>query len=218
MPENLIFPSDTSFEKLCDFSLKVDQCEKTDSVKFRTGHVGFFSPTSMIFLAKTCRTRARKHDDEEVCYYGLKSHDYANNLGFSDALNLEGKPFPQGAFGGKNYLPISGMRLSNLEDLALDQGVEVGDAIQLECNEIAKVVSQRKSKELQIIVATPLGRFFGMYLSMLRLIAQSTVFSTGRNGREWKSVLLTVVSVLRVHLRAIQDLEKWAHVRRSLQA
>ncbi|WP_412564055.1 hypothetical protein [Thalassobius sp. MITS945101] len=111
--------------------------------------LGFATPTSMIFLTKVCRQRAKKHRNETRKFFGLSKHDYANNLGFSKALNLKGNPFQQGAFGGNNYIPISLMQKDVLEEAAADKFIHLGDEIEQRCGSLAKVVSQGKGRELE---------------------------------------------------------------------
>ena len=114
----------------------------------------------MIFLAKVCRCRNRKHDGELLRYTGLDRHGYANNLGFSEALNLEGRPFPQGAFGGRNYIPMSALFRDELEIEASNIDGALGDAIQGKCEEIAQIVSQGRGDALRSVVARSFCEIF----------------------------------------------------------
>lgn len=154
------FPTSKDFEALCDFSHSVDRLHVCEKLRFTTGHVRFFTPTSMIFLAKTCRKRSRKHKTEDISYLGLNRHGYANNLGFSDALSLKGKPYPQGAFGGETYIPMSAFRRDELEETAMKIDGALGDAIQEKCEDIARVVSQRRTPELQEVLANSFREIF----------------------------------------------------------
>lgn len=154
------FPTSSGFLQLCRFSREVSRIPESPKLVFLTAQVGFFSPTSMIFLAKTCRKRARMHAGESVAYRGLERYGYANNLGFSDALNLEGRPYPKGAFGGENYIPLSAMQKEELEEAAADDFIEIGDAIQKKCEDIALVVSRGRNKELENILACSFREIF----------------------------------------------------------
>ncbi|KAA9008326.1 hypothetical protein [Histidinibacterium aquaticum] len=107
-----------------------------------------FTPTSMIALAKTCNKRVRHGGSrEKISYVGLQNHTYANNLGFSEALQLVDNPYPQGAYGGQNYLPIYKILRADLEK-KISVGENIGDALDEECAEMARIVSQEKSDEL----------------------------------------------------------------------
>jgi anti-sigma regulatory factor (Ser/Thr protein kinase) len=114
----------------------------------------------MIFLAKACRHRRRLKSGEGQTFIGLSNHNYANNLGFSEALSLRDNPYPQGAYGGKNYIPISGMRRDELESEVCQSGSAIGDIIENRCVEIAKVVSQRRSEALQRILTVSFREIF----------------------------------------------------------
>ncbi|WP_417259538.1 hypothetical protein [Celeribacter sp.] len=154
------FPTSIRFRDLCAFSCEVDDIPQQEKVQFGTEKLRFFTPTSMTMFAKTCRARARKFKTEQIFYTGLRKHDYANNLGFSEALNLKGNPYPQGAFGGSTYHPMSALRRTRLESLAAEKGIEFGDAIQIRSAEIAEVVSQLRSPELQNALADSFREIF----------------------------------------------------------
>lgn len=154
------FPSSVKFRDLCRFSREVDCLTPSEKILFLTGHVKTFTPTSMVMIAKTCRHRSRRKLDSVVSYSGLNNHTYANNLGFADALRLKGKPYPQGAFGGQTYLPMSSLERSDLEAVAWAQNVDFGDAIEYECRKMARVVSQQVSPELEDILAVSFREIF----------------------------------------------------------
>lgn len=161
MKYDIEFPSQCSPSALAEFSLNLEKLPEQDGdLKILTSNVGFFTPTALVMLAKLCRKRARQFENERIVYTGLNLHPYANNLGFSDALNLEGRPYPQGAFGGKSYIPISIMVRDDLEERAAAEGIEFGDAIQQRCNDIAQIVEQGKSKALQKVVANSFVEIF----------------------------------------------------------
>lgn len=109
-----------------------------------TGTTRFFSPTFMVIAAKACRRRSRLYPGERMLYRNLQRHEYANNLGFSKALRVSGNKFPQGAFGGRSYIPMSQFGRSHFEKISTDRGIEFGDAIQLKCEEIAQIIMQGK--------------------------------------------------------------------------
>lgn len=160
MTYSIAFPRECTPGALAHFSLEIDRISEADEFRINTRPVRFFTPTAMVFLAKSCRQRARKYPNENVMVFGLKNHAYANNLGFSDALNLRGRPFPQGAFGGGTYIPISIMTRRALVERAGILEKEVGDAIQERCEDIAQIVSQGKSDSLRAVVARSFCEIF----------------------------------------------------------
>jgi len=160
MSVDVRFPSSVRFESLCQFSSEIGRLARTDTIRFQTSHVRHFTPTSMLFLAKICRERSRKFTNEQIAYVGLQNHTYANNLGFSDALDLEGRPFPQRAYGGSTYIPLSFLLKAQLEETSLLHGIEIGDAIQLRAEDISEVVSQRRDQVLQVLLANSFREIF----------------------------------------------------------
>ncbi|APG47673.1 hypothetical protein [Phaeobacter porticola] len=160
MTFSIRFPRECNPKALAEFSCQIDALGYGENFRIDTRPVRFFTPTAMIFLAKVCRQRARKHSDEKVLYTGLAGHDYANNLGFSDALSLKGRPYPKGAFGGQTYIPMSVMTREALEDRAVDMDFALGDAIQERCEDIAQIVSQGKSDSLRSVVARSFCEIF----------------------------------------------------------
>lgn len=154
------FPNSTKIEDLCAFSVLVDEIPECNELTFSASGNRWYTPTTLIFLAKTCRSRWRKYDMEGMIYTGLEGLSYANNLGFSDALNLIGKPFPKNAFGGENYFPMSQLTREQIERLAIENSVEFGDAIQFICDDIARVVSRNISKKLLETIANSFREIF----------------------------------------------------------
>lgn len=120
----------------------------------------FVTPTAMIWIAKVCRARNRQYPNERLVYKGLNHLSYANNLGFADALNLEGQPFRQGAFGGQNYIPISVMDREALEVDQEREGLELGDVLERKCNDIARIVEQGQDEALHKIIARSFCEIF----------------------------------------------------------
>lgn len=157
---DLHFPNGGSIQQLAAFSKRLADFPKSNEILIGASHITFLRPTCLIMLAKACRTRVREHEGETVKYLGLQNLKYANNLGFADALNLVGKPFPQGAFGGQNYIPMSIMKLESLENRASELGKELGDAIEERCENIAKIVSQDRSVELRTTIARSFCEIF----------------------------------------------------------
>ncbi|MBO9468285.1 hypothetical protein J7443_23865 [Tropicibacter sp. R15_0] len=143
------FPPGKSFFRLCKFSKELSDLPKQSEINFSADRVRFVTPTDMIMIAKSCLQRRRKQRDETHTFSGLKDLTYANNLGFSDALRLKGKPYQQGAFGGQNYIPISSIARKDLEESAEEKGVQLGDEIEARCLSLAAVVSQGRSEELR---------------------------------------------------------------------
>ncbi len=154
------FPNSVQFLDLCAFAKQVGDAPEREKISFKTSHVRMFTPTSMVMLAKTCRFRGRTHVSEKQEFFGLKRHSYANNLGFSDALNLKGSPYPQGAFGGQSYYPMSTLERDALEKSAQQKSIHLGDAIQIERERIAEVASQRRSPRLQSVLAVSFREIF----------------------------------------------------------
>ncbi|MDE4133700.1 hypothetical protein PXK00_11285 [Phaeobacter sp. QD34_3] len=157
---DISFPRECTPQSLAKFSEELELLGVSDGLQIDTSPVRFFTPTALVALAKVCNRRGRSNSSEKIVYHGLNRHDYANNLGFSDALNLKGKPYPQGAFGGETYIPMSAMIREELRVRSEEMGFEIGDAIQERCEDIAKIVSQGKGEELQSVLARSFCEIF----------------------------------------------------------
>ncbi|MEO9683852.1 MAG: hypothetical protein ABJF86_17870 [Tateyamaria sp.] len=157
---DILMPSGGSIHKLAEFSVDLHEFPTRETLLIGADHVEFLRPTCLIFLAKSCKMRTRAKDAEKVVYKGLNKLTYANNLGFSDALSLEGRPYPQGAFGGHNYIPMSVLSRTSLDADALEVGDELGDAIERRCEDIARIVSQHQKAHLSDILARSFCEIF----------------------------------------------------------
>ncbi|WP_430463329.1 hypothetical protein [Tabrizicola sp.] len=98
--------------------------------------------------------------EEKQVFTGLKNHSYANNLGFSNALSIKGDPYPQGAFGGKSYIPLSVLERKKLEEIAAQEFKHIGDVIHSHCEQLARVVSQHRSESLRRVLAISFREVF----------------------------------------------------------
>lgn len=157
---DILFPSGGSISALAKFSTSLSELPEKSVLRIGAGHVMFLRPTCMIMLAKVCRTRNRRFPRETLRFEGIEKLSYANNLGFSEALKLKGNPFPQGAFGGNSYIPLSVMSRESLENNSLNEGGELGDAIERRCGELAKIVSQDRSEKLRRTLARSFCEIF----------------------------------------------------------
>lgn len=157
---DITFPSSNSLAALSRFSRDLMELPERETLTICVGSNRFHYPTCMISLAKACRQRARLHEKEVLSYRGLNHLGYANNLGFSEALNLKGKPYRQGAFDGKNYIPISLMSRSRLDLDAQENGYALGDAIAARSEDVARIVSQDRSEDLRTMLARSFCEIF----------------------------------------------------------
>lgn len=157
---DITFPSNNSLTALSKFSKEILELPEKDVLSIGVGSKRFLYPTCMIFLAKACKQRSRLYKKEKIRYVGLNHLGYANNMGFSDILRLKGKPYPQRAFGGNSYIPISAISRDELEKEAAENAFELGDAISARCEEIAKIVSQDRSEDLRLILSRSFSEIF----------------------------------------------------------
>lgn len=156
----LSFPRPITLENLCEFSRHVHELPPSDSIVFDAGPNQRITPTGIICLTKTCNRRHREHRTEQCKYSELENYEYANNLGFSDALSLKGRPYPQRAFGGENYIPISRMNVNDIESESRASFIPVGEVIERRCGPIAHKISQGLSPSLTKILAHLLREVF----------------------------------------------------------
>lgn len=143
------FPRNNSLLSLAQFSEELAGIPEQQELNICVGSKRFLYPTCMIYIAKACRQRARRYRKEKIVYTGLNHLGYANNMGFSEVLKLKGNPYQQGAFGGESYIPISSMNLDELQENAVENSYELGDAIAARSDSIARIVSQDRSQQLR---------------------------------------------------------------------
>ncbi|SDY78098.1 hypothetical protein SAMN05444004_103122 [Jannaschia faecimaris] len=142
-------PHYSHLKALSKFTKEILEIDELDEFLVDTGRTRFFTPTFMMIAAKACRRRSRLYPREKMLYQGLGRHEYANNLGFSRALKIAGNKFPQGAFGGRSYIPMSRFGRDHIAKISTDHGIEFGDAIQIKCEDVAQIISQGKSESLR---------------------------------------------------------------------
>lgn len=84
----LHFPRPITVDSICQFSIDVQSLPEKERLLFIAGADQFITPTGLICLTKICNRRVLASENEKCSYSGLANYGYANNLGFSDALNL----------------------------------------------------------------------------------------------------------------------------------
>lgn len=158
--DKLDFPQSFSIANLCEFSISCRDYPACRQLVFDAGFNRRITPTALITLVKIARERERSHLEEQVVYSRLREHEYANNLGFSNAFGITAEGQDQRAHGGKNYVPISKMRQQAITKQASNKSIAFEDAIQENCDELASIVAQDVSSGLKEILANAFREVF----------------------------------------------------------
>lgn len=114
-------------------------------VIFDASTIKWVTPTTMTFLAKIWGTVGRNTNGSTIRVKGLEKNQYAINMGFAEALNLEGNPFPKKALGNENYKPMSVLNRDELNKRAALEFLHFNDVVQKYSESLAKVVTRDKS-------------------------------------------------------------------------
>ena len=163
-----------------------------DEVVFDFSQMHNFDPLPMLIMGATMRNYRMQYPEIPFRIDGCEGKSYAGTMGFfkyvSDSLGI-GK-MPGEANGSANYIPITPIKVDELQQDEISQGnyMVVGDLIEKEAGKLARIVD-RGNKELHKLLT---------YL--IREILRNTPEHAGTNtmwvcGQYWPSFELAEIAI-----------------------
>lgn len=122
-----------------------------DEVVFDFSRMSNFDPLPMLIMGTTIRNYRQQFPDKTISVDGIANKGYAGTMGFfkyiSESLGV-GK-MPGEAHGSNNYIPITPIKVDELQQKEIAQGnyLVVGELIEKEAGRLARIVD-RGNKEL----------------------------------------------------------------------
>jgi hypothetical protein len=146
--ENLEIPRTLSLENLCRFSSHISTVPDADEYVFDFGGKLWFKPFSMLFLLMTLNEFKRQRPNSKRRAENFKENTYASHMGFFNGFGLEHGNRPGEASGSETYVPITKLLVKDLLGKADATFQHVGDVIEEQSQEMAKLLCRKDGGDL----------------------------------------------------------------------
>jgi hypothetical protein len=141
-------PQNLSLRNALNFCNRLWELEYSNGYLFNFVNLGKVEPFAMACVSNELkRFRATKPDS----IFRASNHEnktYAAHMGFFRAFGLKYGNEPGAATGSSTYLPLTILRVSDLEGEAAESDIHVGNVIEEKSTEIAQLLTRRSSGDL----------------------------------------------------------------------
>ena len=163
-----------------------------DEVILDFSQMSNFDPLPMLIMGATIRNYRMQYPEIPFRIDGYKGKSYAGTMGFFKYVSesLEIGKMPGEANGSENYIPITSIKVEELQQAEISQGnyMVVGDLIEKEAGRLARIVDRGNSELHKLLT----------YL--IREILRNTPEHAGTNtmwvcGQYWPSYELAEIAI-----------------------
>lgn len=134
VPRSLDLPSALAF------SVALSKLERSDEFDFDFAQTGTVEPFPMLVVSSEIRRLVSRFPDTFIVCSNFKHMTYAGHMGFFQAFGLDFGKAPGEANGSKRYIPLTIFRCDDLIKAAAAKGVEVGDEVEGESQQMAAML------------------------------------------------------------------------------
>lgn len=144
-------PNMTLKETLC-FADELNRYTPDDKFVFDFSKMSNFDPLPMLMIGAIIKKYRSQFPDVPFCITGMNTtgKDYAGNMGFFKYIStrLELGKMPGEAVGSMNYIPITSIKVDELQKEEYSQGnyLALGDLIEKESGRLARIVDRGDSE------------------------------------------------------------------------
>lgn len=133
---------------LAEFANKLRDLPEDDEYIFDFGGERRFPPFSMLILGSMLRRFKDTRPEAKRSSMNHENHGYAAHFGFFRSFGLMHGKAPGEALGSSRYIPIQDIKVAELQQIAWDRFLEVGDVIEERAAELACILTQDEGGEL----------------------------------------------------------------------
>jgi hypothetical protein len=105
-------------------------------------------PFTMAYVSAEISRFARERQSISVTFANYEHHTFAAHMGFFKAAGLNHGNEPGEAKGSSTYIPLTILRVRDLEQEAASTGRAVGDVLEVESARLAKILTRSESGQL----------------------------------------------------------------------
>ncbi|WP_219904876.1 hypothetical protein [Shewanella algae] len=141
-------PQNLSLNNALNFCNRLWKLDDSDAYEFDFGNLGLVEPFTMAYVANELK---RYRNSKPHSSFTAKNHEnktYAAHMGFFRAFGLQFGNEPGEAKGSSTYLPLTILKVSDIEQEAIDSYSHVGDVIESKAERISKLLTRKDSGDL----------------------------------------------------------------------
>lgn len=148
MSVKIQIPKSPTTEPALKFCSYLQNLPDSEEYIFDFKEIGFIRPFIMLLLASNFRLHLRKHPKSVNQAINFQSHTYLAHMGFFQDFGLDFGNEPGEASGNDRYLPITVIKIAELEKEAAGNFELVQETIERQSKKLAEILIQNKNKEI----------------------------------------------------------------------
>lgn len=138
--KTITMPSSLELRTALKFSCEMADIEEAGHYIFDFKHTRNTEPFAMLLVSSEIRRLVDNHPNAEISCSNYEHMSYAAHMGFFQAFGLDHGKAPGEAKGGARYIPLRIFDCQALEREAARKGIEVGEEIEENSNQMAKLL------------------------------------------------------------------------------
>ena len=141
-------PQNLSLRNAVNFCHRLWALRVSDSVVFDCSKVQHVEPFTMAYVSTEIRRFQEVNSGLRIDFVDYEKSSYAAHMGFFKAAGVNFGKAPGQARGGVNYIPLTILKVSDIEREAADSYEQVGEVIERRSSDLAKMLTQKDSGEI----------------------------------------------------------------------
>ena len=144
----IYFPNECSEHAVFTFCDEINACSGQEAIIIDFSKMGRIEPFSMIYIAKFINAFKRENKSIVVKCCGYKDKEYAANMGFFKAFNLNHGKAPSDSQGNNRFVPFSVIDVQAIDEEAGRDWTSGQDVIEKRAKQLAEILSQETGTDL----------------------------------------------------------------------
>ena len=141
-------PQNLSLINALNFCNRLWDLEHSDEYEFDFVNLGLVEPFTMAYVANEIKRFRETKPQSQFRAVNHQDKSYAAHMGFFRAFGLKFGNEPGEASGSSTYLPLTILKVTDLQSEAGDSGEHVGNIIESKSAEIAKMLTRQQTGDL----------------------------------------------------------------------
>lgn len=141
-------PQNLSLLNALNFCNRLWLIEPDDRVVFDCARLAHVEPFTMAYVAAEISRFGKSHPETSLVFENFEHHTFAAHMGFFKAAGWNHGNDPGEAKGSATYIPLTILKVNDIESEAVQAGKAVGDVIENESTRLAKILTQADDGEL----------------------------------------------------------------------
>ncbi len=142
------FPRSLDFKSAIKFCNEMWRLEESEEYNFDFKELRFTEPFTLAYVSIEMKRFRKYREGKKFRASNYQHLSYQSHMGFFRAFGLKFGNEPGEASGSGTYLPITILKKSDLVNEAYDDGIEIGDLLEIKSGEIAQILTQNSNENL----------------------------------------------------------------------